>query len=251
MPRIQIWAAYATVQGVDALASSEQIAQSIYGSRRGIEASTMRDMFRFVYALAADEAADAKWAADGFIGIESAEPRDGLPRIGVHGVPGDAGELAYLIHAPAGPDAVTAPFGKQLKEQAERTPETMVLVESGGAFSTPHQLWGLMEAAHHPRVKVSLDLDAVRAAGLSAAVMVPTINLRIGLIRVRTAQDDLTDYARRLAGIGFEGFVVIDPPPGPNRGEAAEALAAIFRDILPKKPVKKVPAAKPVQANPA
>ena len=211
----------------------------------------MRDMFRFVYALAADEPVDPKWTADGFIGIEAEELRDGVRRVGIQGAPDVAGDLAYVIQPPAGIDAVPAVFGKRLKDQAERLPNQMILVESGGAFATPHALWGLMEAAHHPRVKVALDVDAVRAAGLTAAVMVPTINLRIGLIRAQTVHAELTDYARRLAGIGFEGFVVIDPPAGPNRAEAAEALAAVFRDILPKKPVRKAVAAKPAAANPA
>ena len=211
----------------------------------------MRGMFRFVYALAADEPVDPKWTADGFIGIESEVLRDGIRRIGINELLPST-DLDYVVHPRAGDGWTTATCGKMLRDTAEQIGAPLVLMyESGGAFATPHALWGLMEAAHHPRVKVALDVDAVRAAGLTAAVMVPTINLRIGLIRVRTAHAELTDYARRLAGIGFEGFVVIDPPAGPNRGEAAEALAAIFRDIFPKKPVKKVPAAKPAAAKPA
>jgi hypothetical protein len=117
-----------------------------------------------------------------------------------------------------------------------------VLVENGGAYASPHSLWLLLEDARHDRVKVALDIDAVIAAGVRPSVIVPTLNLRIGLVRARTPGEPVLKFARRLAGFGFGGYVVIDPPAGPDRAKAASELVMQFRSIFPAKPVKKVPA---------
>jgi hypothetical protein len=197
-------------------------------------------MFRFVYAIAPGDPFDAALAAEGFIGVESdRSAADGVAIIGCRGK--SAAEGAHYVVWPAVTGTATVE-GVALRAAADQRPETLILVENGGAYRGALDLWTLLEAARHPRVKIAVDADRAIADGQRAAVIVPTLNLRIGLVRVRQFDAEAADYARRLAGIGFEGFVVIDPPAGADRQNAARAIAAAFRDVLPSKPVKKAPA---------
>ena len=204
-------------------------------------------MFQFVYACLPNETVDPG-DLDGFVGVENAAG-ERITTIGWHvgaqltGLPDD---VAYLIASP--PARSPATLGIALRGLAEQVRRPTVLFENTADVTGAFQLWTVLEAAHHPRVRVALNVDAVRTAGQTAAVLVPTLNLRIGLLRVRTPGDDLTDYARRLAGIGFEGHIVCDPPPGPDRLAAAKALETTFRGVYPTKPAKKAVPPKPAKA---
>ncbi|MGC4031017.1 MAG: hypothetical protein QM754_04620 [Tepidisphaeraceae bacterium] len=150
----------------------------------------------------------------------------------------------YVVLPPG--DDSPAKLGPQLSRLAETLAGTNaeIYIENGGAFRNSPEIWRLLEAAHHPRVKVALDLDRAQADGSVPSRVIPTLNLRIGLVRVRSPLENLADYARRLAGIGFGGYVVLDPPAGDDRVAQAAALAAVFRGIFPAKPVKKAVPAK-------
>jgi hypothetical protein len=202
-------------------------------------------MFRFVYAWQPGDAWESL-AADGFVGVECDGPApDGVAHVGTRqnaGAPVAAAD-GYVIVPP--PSLPASAAGRVLRELADQRPDERLLVESGGAFTSAHALWTLMEATRHQRVGVALDLDASRRAGEVPSVLVPTLHLRIGLVRVHTPADDLSGYAKRLAGVGFDGWVVLDPPAGNDRPAAAWTLAATFREIFPAKPPKKAAVTKP------
>jgi len=166
----------------------------------------------------------------------------------------------YLRLAPPRATLPTATLGHRLREAAERWPTTHILIESGGAFATAPALWALMEAALSPRVKIAWQPEAqdstASAAGspgrenspeTSAAVIIPTLNLRLGAVRLRRWDRQAIEICKRLAGIGFEGWLLLDPsdtpadmPPGVSRVAAAADLAAQIRQLIdPPKPAKK------------
>lgn len=198
-------------------------------------------MFKFVYAGQPGDAWETL-AGDGFVGVEfDGELPPGVP------CAGGRGGGAYVVA-----EGLSGPMprvGAELRARAEREPERLILVPNTGPFSTAADLWTVLEAAHHERVKVAIDLTAARQAGQSASVLVPTLNLRIGLVRASIQSDDVTEYARRLAGVGYEGYVVCDPPPGPDRPAAARALTAAFRAVFPAKPTKKPAPAKAAKGD--
>lgn len=205
-------------------------------------------MFKFVHAWQPGDTWEPL-AADGFAGIEVGGPAipelpAGAAVIGRrHATSGDdlAEGGAYVIVPPEHGPAAEA--GVRLRGAACRTDPARLLVPNDGAFTTPLALWTLLEAARHPSVRIALDAAVAHSNGQRAAVLVPTLNLRIGVVRVEAIDDELADYARRLAGIGFDGYVVTDPPAGVDRAAASVAIAAAFRAVLPPiKPVKKVPA---------
>lgn len=213
-------------------------------------------MFRFVFAWTPADTWDAAMAAEGFVGIECAG--DGPANVPVVGRRSNAtafgpGRLdVQQISLPDGGAYVALPAlagvseerqGRLFSQLAETT-DRLVLIENGGEFQSAHSLWSLLEAVRHPRVKIAIDVSRAAVADSPAAVLVPTLNLRIGLLRVSENSPDLVDYARRLAGIGFEGWIVIDPPAGIDRIAAAREMAAVFRGIFPTKPAKKAVPAK-------
>lgn len=214
-------------------------------------------MFRFVYARLPNESVDPS-ALDGLVGVEIAGGEallpDGPPVLGRRAEARVLGGLASSLAAVPVDGYVVLPaseqppaaFGRELVRSANTLAgvNASIFVENGGAYRNSPELWRLLEAAPHPRVKVAIDLDRARADGSVPSRIVPTLNLRIGLVRVRTMQPDLVEYAKRLAGIGFSGYVVLDPPAGENRVHSAGELATIFRGIFPAKPVKKAVPAK-------
>jgi hypothetical protein len=219
----------------------------------------MPGMFRFVYARQPGESFETL-AGDGFVGVETGGDTGGdtgvygpagMTRVGLR-LAGDLSEAALGAiaadagYVAAGPAFGPAPkFGRAAHDVLERRPGLTLMVEAGGPYVTPHALWTLLEAVHHPRARIALNLDTATADGQSPAVVVPTLNLRIGLVRVATPGPVILEYARRLAGIGFEGYVVCDPPAGADRPAAARELAASFRSVFPAKPAKKPAPAKP------
>jgi len=87
-----------------------------------------------------------------------------------------------------------------------------------------------------------------------ASVVVPTLNHRLGAVRVSDASADVIDFAHRLAGIGFAGLVVIDPLESESektsdvnasrQARALEVLNAWKQSIA----ARKKPAPKPTTA---
>lgn len=198
-------------------------------------------MFQFVYATGPDEQLDTQWFASQFVGIEAETNRDGFTRVGINGLLPEEG-LKYVVHPPVNADWTSKQCGDMLRQTAGQFSGPNLLFPPSGPFISPRLLWQLLEDARHERVKIALDIDSVIAAGVRPSVIVPTLNLRIGLVRARTPGEPVVKFARRLAGIGFGGYVVIDPLAGPDRAKVADELIAQFRSIFPVKPAKKVPA---------
>ncbi|MGN6627430.1 MAG: hypothetical protein ACTHLN_12510 [Tepidisphaeraceae bacterium] len=235
-------------------------------------------MFQFVYAVGDGESTADAASLTAFAGVEtpSLAPAGLAPAglapaalapfadaIGLH-VPFEQLDSVtapprYLRLAPPRATLPTAILGHRLREAAERWPTTQILIDNGGAFATAPALWALMEAALNPRVKVAWQPEAqdstASAAGspgrenspeTSAAVIIPTLNLRLGAVRLRRWDHQAMDICKRLAGIGFEGWMVLDPidtPAGASRTAAAADLAAQIRQLIdPPKPAKKTTA---------
>lgn len=219
-------------------------------------------MFKFVHAWQPGDSWEPL-AANGFIGIEcpAMAPAANLPTgvrvVGLDSVTliDSAEGVAMVADAPDVAPAYSIDFytdssaasemGEMLRETVADYPPGCLVLASNAVRRTPaaRVLWDILEAARHPQVKAALDIDAAQAVGERAAVLVPTLNLRIGVVRAGHIEAELADYARRLAGIGFDGYIVTDPPAGPDRAAASLAIAAAFRAVLPPvKPVKKTPA---------
>jgi len=196
-------------------------------------------MIRLLYAVSHEEAVDAaELSAGGFAGVE---------RSGV-GFSTPAFEPLYRIVPARQPGTSPVDAGHDLHEQAEAHHDVQILQANGGAFVSPRELWQVLEAANHRRVKIAWDAALGREAGRRAALVVPTLNLRLGLVRIDREDDEALAYARRLAGIGFGGFIVIDPPAGEAEGRFATAqkiAATITAAIAPRKPAKPAAVAKP------
>ncbi|MGN6725775.1 MAG: hypothetical protein ACTHLZ_07630, partial [Tepidisphaeraceae bacterium] len=227
-------------------------------------------MFQFVYAVGEGESIADAASLTAFAGVETpslasaalapAADAPGADEIGLH-VPFEQLDSVthpprYLRLMPPRATLPTATLGHRLREAAERWPTTQILIESGGAFATAPALWALMEAALNPRVKVAWQPEAqdstASAAGspgrenspeTSAAVIIATLNLRLGAVRLRRWDRQAMDICKRLAGIGFEGWMVLDPsdtpadtpadmPPGASRVAAAADLAAQIRQLI-------------------
>ena len=223
-------------------------------------------MFKFVHAWQPGDSWEPL-AADGFVGIEAASSADGQSDAD-ESSPADAPVVSWkvvdstaatgsgggrLVMALESAEAATftlfAPpaetplrCGNALRNYADRFDTAKAMIANSPPFTSAAALWNVLEAAHHPRVFVALDLNAAVAAGERAVVLVPTLNLRIGMVRAGHVEAEVADYARRLAGIGFDGYVVTDPPAGPDRAASSIAIAAAFRAVLPPaRPLKKAP----------
>ena len=160
-------------------------------------------MFKLVYRLHADEFAEVP---DGFDGVEQ---------------PGGVGPDYRVVSA----DAID---------------DKPALVEPSQRFRTVRELWNLLEKLGRPDLKIAWPAAWGEAVGERASVVVPVLNLRLGLVRVRDASPETLDYARRLAGIGFKGTMTVDPPAGNDRRTAASVVAKTIRDVIdPPKPVPK------------
>jgi hypothetical protein len=103
-------------------------------------------------------------------------------------------------------------------------------------------MWQWMELMDHPAVKICWPIAWGEAIGELAVIVVPMLNSRLGAVRVVDSGPQTLDAVRRLAGIGYGGYFVIDPPPGEDRRAAAALILAAAQNVLaPSKPAAKVP----------
>ena len=148
-----------------------------------------------------------------------------------------------------------------------------ILLQNGGSFVRPKELWSLLEVANCP--EAGLCWDAGEAAlpiggNESPALAVHTLNTRLRLIHLW----DHTGTPRpvplgegivrgrllveRLRGIGYDGCIVYAPPPGTVRPEEVlphlEAAAAALKGWcglnVPAKPVAAATGQRPTKSTP-
>ncbi len=210
-------------------------------------------MFRFAYALAPSERLDeASLRVEEFDAFEAADGDD-------HGV-SIAGRrctnLAAAIKAGEGgvkwasyrPEGGWREVVRELNAIGGDAPSGAaeaftILIEPWTDCTLPRELWQLIESVTNRRVRIAWSAEWGAQAGISPAAVVPVLNLRIGAVRVADAQATTIEFAKRLAGIGFEGYLIVDPPASEDRLGEARKIAEIVRDVIqPRKPVK--PAAK-------
>ena len=188
-------------------------------------------MFRFVYAIAVNETPSDAAALGDFDGVERADLQNIDATIGRRVAFEDLKDVvdppAYVSIAPLPSARNLTSIGHALRLAADRL-RCDLLIESGGAFSTVHNLWHLSETVAHPRVKIAWN----DTADAQPAVIVPTLNLRLGAVRLHDYSDRTESYIKRLAGIGFDGWLVIDPSEKMDRIEHAVAIIGQIRKLL-------------------
>jgi hypothetical protein len=204
-------------------------------------------MFRFVYRLHPQEQLDpASLRVEEFDAFEST---DADP----HGVTVTGRRCATLADALAALSEGAAfasyqPSGawRDVVESinASEAPSAgLLLIEPWDDCQTARGLWQLVESITRRNVRIAWSEQIGQKTGQSPAQVIPVLNLRIGCARVSDADATTLDLARRLAGIGYEGLLLIDPPVGDDRFGTARAIAEVIRDVLvPRKPVKPVAA---------
>lgn len=101
----------------------------------------------------------------------------------------------------------------------------MLGVENASHFRRARDLWTLLESVGHPAVAAAWNLAEATRAGESPAVSVPTLNLRIGYVRV--SADGAEDLVRRLKGVGYTGYLTVDCPAGVTEEVLAEAVVKL------------------------
>jgi hypothetical protein len=133
--------------------------------------------------------------------------------------------------------------GQVLKDIAAAAPSMSLLVDVPPGTEV-RAAWQWLEATDRPNVQLAWPADAPDRP----ALVVPTLNLRIGLVRITRLDEKAQMFVRRLAGVGSSAFIVIDPPAGEGRLETARSIAhALYETVVPPKPSKIKPAApKPV-----
>lgn len=197
-------------------------------------------MFRFVYTLDESEQLDpASLRLDEF---DAFEVIGSLAGESFHGV--KAG-LRRVSDLPLKPDPV--PCVWKPSQSIDRVVSILrnydqdknLFLEPWEACFKVRDLWNFLEMLGLPRVKLAWPVRLGNQTNQSPAMVVPVLNLRIGLVRVEDIEPVTLDYVKRLAGIGFEGYFVVDPPSSEDRLGEARKIVEVVRDILqPRKPLK-------------
>jgi len=200
-------------------------------------------MLRFVYALEKNEALDAgSLRVEEFDAFEAADGAD-------HGVAvagrrcDDLPACARAIESGAR-WAVYRPVAgwREVVSQLNALPGAgLLLIEPWTLCATPRELWLFWESLTRPNVRLAWPAEWGVKTGQTPAGVIPVLNLRLGAVRVTDGQAATIDFAKRLAGIGFDGYFIVDPPASEDRLGEARKIVEIVRDIIqPRKPVKAV-----------
>ncbi len=198
-------------------------------------------MFRFIYALSPNERLDpASLRMDEFDGFEASDDAD-------HGVAVEGVRSRDLNAAVHGLETVAKWASYQPQSSWRETVQTinrvkipgLLFVEPSQDCQTVRELWIIIESITHKNVKLAWSADWGSRTDQPPAAVISVLNLKIGLVRVGDAGDMTLDLVKRLAGIGFEGLFVVDPPQSSDRLGEARRIVEIVRDIIsPRKPVK-------------
>jgi hypothetical protein len=216
-------------------------------------------MFRFIYALHASEhLQEGSLRNEEFDGYEAAAvPPHGVPLTGVRIDGWDVREIsddlasviergalyARLVHFEGAPVHTRHALARRLDELASSFPADRLLLVSPAPSDSLRDTWQLCELLTHRNVRIAWDATPDTAASQPPGVAIPTLNLRIGLVRVRDGGPQTLEIARRLAGIGFEGYFLVDPTTQEDRVGAARQIVEVVRDLLqPRKIAKAAPA---------
>jgi sugar phosphate isomerase/epimerase len=119
-------------------------------------------------------------------------------------------------------------------------------VENSSHFRRARDLWTLLEAVGHPAVAAGWDLVRATGAGEQPAVSVPTLNLRIGYVRVadfaggvacRLGEGEVPveAFVRRLKGVGYAGYLTVNFPAGVSEEVLADAVVKLKGWVAPQK----------------
>ncbi len=214
-------------------------------------------MFKILYQPAESEQLDeSELKAAGFDGIESdRETSLNIPIISLRCADLElaitavkTGKYAAVSYQPKENwVAETSAINQQMAGK-----DGLLLVKPWSSRRTVRELWQLAESIHSKNVKLSISSEWGKAYEQVAARVVPTLNHRIGAVCVKSDETEIAlDYARRLAGIGYNGLLVIGNPANTSGVEVAGKLAESVRHLLqppvkPKAAVAKAPVKKPV-----
>jgi hypothetical protein len=214
-------------------------------------------MFRLGYSPSSDEAPHDLSSTAGFDVVETTSPSAGGGYRGTPDLAACAAALAggavYAIWRPS----VTWREATRMIDDLDwpRTGEGALLIEPWRECATPRELWHLVESisneAARRRVRIAWSAVDPLTRDVAPAAVVPVLNLKLGLVRVADGSARTMEYAKRLAGIGFGGWMIVDPPTEsadahPTRRDAAIAIAQGIRTLLaPPKPARPTPIKKP------
>lgn len=198
-------------------------------------------MFRFIYALGPSEMLDpGSLQVDEFDGFEAPGPADH----GVTPVGRRATDLATartwldsgLEYAVLKPDV---PW-RLLTHDLDRTLTHdcgLLMIEPWADCPTVRALWQFSETVTSRQVRLAWSQSYGESTAQRPSEVIPVLNLKLGLVRLRDSEASAVEIIKRLAGIGFEGHVVADPEPSPDRLNAGRRIVEIAKDILqPRKP---------------
>lgn len=197
-------------------------------------------MFQFVYTLNERERLDpTSLRVDEFDAFEAIGASTDES---VHGVKIGLRQVSELPVDP-GPQVLVWKPSQSVQEVTRilrSYPESQnLLIEPWSDCFRVRDLWNFLEMLGLPYVRIAWSTRVGKRTNQSPAVVVPVLNLRIGLVRVEDASEVSLDYVKRLAGIGFTGYFVVDPPVSEDRLGEARKIVEVVRDILqPRKPLK-------------
>lgn len=198
-------------------------------------------MFRFIYAPGPSEMLDPEsLRVDEFDGFEAPGPADhGVKPVGRRATDLTTAQqwldsgLAYAVLKPDVP-------WRTLTHDVDRIPATgqgLLMIEPWADCATVRELWQFSETFTSSHARLAWSQAYGEATSQRPAAVIPVLNLKLGLVRLRDAEAGAVEIIKRLGGIGFEGYVVADPEPSDDRLSAGRRIVEIARDILqPRKP---------------
>ena len=110
-------------------------------------------------------------------------------------------------------------------------------------------LWHFHNNLSDSRLRLSIDLGRVAAAGDHHSVVIPTLNWRIGRIVLPMDVTTAVDACHRLRGIGYTGYVVTPASLPPSVKD--HYLAEVTKALNPPPPAAKPTVAKVAKVAPA
>jgi sugar phosphate isomerase/epimerase len=111
-----------------------------------------------------------------------------------------------------------------------------LLLENEPARGSVSRLWRAIDGINHPSVACCWNPENGRAAGELPLVSIPTLNSRIRMAQfgdVSSPAIPTQKILQRLAGIGFDGWLLVDRPSEDDLRDAQSKLRMMWTSLKP------------------